>query len=56
MGVVAKTSLTLRFGYLEFREQGFALFYLIYFTRKVKAAVRKGLRNLRKNQDLLTKH
>lgn len=30
MGVVAKTSLTLRLGYLEFREQDFILFDLLY--------------------------
>lgn len=30
MGVVAKTSLTLRLGCLEFREQGFILFDLFY--------------------------
>lgn len=34
MGVVAKTSLTLRLGYLEFREQGFILFDLFYKESK----------------------
>lgn len=30
MGVVAKTSMTLRLGYGEFREQGFILFDVFY--------------------------